>query len=323
MPALSVIVPVYNVEPYIARCARSLFGQSLKDIEYLFIDDCTPDRSVDILKEVLEEFPERKPQVRILRMPQNSGQARVRMYGISQAAGDYVIHCDSDDYVDTDMYSALYAAAAEGDLDIVACNCMRRAGGNWETVRQSFAPGRELEDILYIRSYSGLCCRLVRRSLLEDIVPPVGNMGEDLVISVQAVARAKRFGSVPRALYYYETRPDSISRQSGAEAAVARSKSYADNVSVLVKALTESYGLAPGSDDLVFLKYNSRHWLEPLVHIPEYYRIWRNTFPEIDRRFLWIRGISAEDKFWFAAIHLRLFRPIKSITGRLRGRKAQ
>ena len=75
MPAVSVIVPVYKVEPYIARCARSLFGQTLKDIEYIFIDDCTPDRSIEVLREVLEEYPERKEQVRIFRMPENGGQA--------------------------------------------------------------------------------------------------------------------------------------------------------------------------------------------------------------------------------------------------------
>ena len=52
MPAVSVIIPVYQVEPYMARCARSLFGQTLEDIEFLFIDDCSPDRSIDVMREV-------------------------------------------------------------------------------------------------------------------------------------------------------------------------------------------------------------------------------------------------------------------------------
>ena len=56
MPKISVIVPVYNVEKYIERCARSLFEQTLEDIEYLFIDDCTQDRSIDILLQVLEDL---------------------------------------------------------------------------------------------------------------------------------------------------------------------------------------------------------------------------------------------------------------------------
>ena len=76
MPAVSVIVPVYNVEPFVARCVRSLFSQTLEDLEFIFIDDCTPDRSMEVIREVLErEFPAREPQVRFFQMPENSGQA--------------------------------------------------------------------------------------------------------------------------------------------------------------------------------------------------------------------------------------------------------
>ena len=56
MPAVGVIIPVYKVEPYAARCARSFFGQTLEDIEYIFVDDCSPDRSIEIIKEVLAEY---------------------------------------------------------------------------------------------------------------------------------------------------------------------------------------------------------------------------------------------------------------------------
>ena len=100
MPKVSVIIPVYGVEKYIEKCARSLFEQTLDDIEYLFVDDCTPDKSVDILKHILEEYPHRKSQVVIHRMEQNSGQAVVREWGVKNAKGDFIIHCDSDDWVD-------------------------------------------------------------------------------------------------------------------------------------------------------------------------------------------------------------------------------
>ena len=122
MPKVSVIVPVYGVEKYIDRCARSLFEQTLDDIEYLFIDDCTPDRSIDILQQVLDEYPQRKPQVVIHRMEKNSGQAAVRKWGMQNATGEYVIHCDSDDWVDTDMYRAMYEKAKEEEADVVVCD---------------------------------------------------------------------------------------------------------------------------------------------------------------------------------------------------------
>lgn len=107
MPKVSIIIPVYGVEKYIERSARSLFEQTLDDIEYLFIDDCTPDKSVEILKRVLEEYPHRKSQVVIHRMEQNSGQAKVREWGMRNATGEYVIHCDSDDWVDMHMYEEI------------------------------------------------------------------------------------------------------------------------------------------------------------------------------------------------------------------------
>ena len=121
MPKVSIIVPVYGVEKYIERCARSLFEQTLDDIEYLFIDDCTPDKSVEILKRVLEEYPHRKSQVVIHRMEQNSGQAKVREWGMRNATGEYLIHCDSDDWVDMDMYRIMYEEAKRTDADIVMC----------------------------------------------------------------------------------------------------------------------------------------------------------------------------------------------------------
>ena len=56
MPKVSVIIPVYGVEKYIERCARSLFEQTLNDIEYIFVDDCSPDKSIEILERIIEEY---------------------------------------------------------------------------------------------------------------------------------------------------------------------------------------------------------------------------------------------------------------------------
>ena len=78
MPKVSVIVPVFGVEKYIERCARSLFEQTLDDMEFIFVDDCTPDCSIEILKDVLSSYPQRQVQTRIYRMPCNSGLHNVR-----------------------------------------------------------------------------------------------------------------------------------------------------------------------------------------------------------------------------------------------------
>ena len=99
-PKVSIIVPIYRVEEYIERCAESLFAQTFDDIEYIFVDDCSPDKSVEILQRTLEKYPHRKRLTRIERLSSNSGQAAVRRQGIQLASGDYTVHCDSDDWMD-------------------------------------------------------------------------------------------------------------------------------------------------------------------------------------------------------------------------------
>ena len=87
MPKVSVIVPVYKVEKYIEKCVRSLFGQTLDDIEYIFVNDCTPDASMEVLQNVLEEYPARKSQVKIFNHTINTGQSGARRDGMRMATG--------------------------------------------------------------------------------------------------------------------------------------------------------------------------------------------------------------------------------------------
>ena len=121
-PKVSVIVPVYKAEKYIEKCARSLFEQTLDDIEYIFINDCTPDKSIEILHKVLEEYPKRKDQVKIIHHETNKGIATSRNTGLNATTGTYIIHCDSDDWVEPNMYETMYNKAVEGNYDIVSCD---------------------------------------------------------------------------------------------------------------------------------------------------------------------------------------------------------
>ena len=90
-PKVSIIVPIYRVEEYIERCAESLFAQTFDDIEYIFVDDCSPDKSVEILQRTLEKYPQRKRLTRIERLSSDSGPAagrrgRQRLGGLRHAA---------------------------------------------------------------------------------------------------------------------------------------------------------------------------------------------------------------------------------------------
>ncbi len=320
MPAVSVIIPVYKVEPFMARCARSLFGQTLEDIEFIFVDDCTPDGSIGAMRKVLEEFPQRKDQVTVYRMPRNSGQAAVRMQGMALARGEYIIHCDSDDYVDADAYAALYGKARAEDLDVVTCN-LATVGQDGRLIERFQGECTSVARMLEGRQRWNLVCRLTRRTLCEDLTAPVSNVGEDMVISVQTQLKARRTGHVDRTLYFYCMREDSITNTEGREALVARWESLMKNARLLVGLLEDRYGYTGEEPEIVHFKYKCRRMLMPLVHIPEYRRRWKNTFPEVDRKVLFLRSCSLEEKLWFSLIHLRLYHPVKRITGWFRNHR--
>lgn len=122
MYSVSVIIPVFNVEKYIERCAVSLFEQTLSSIEYIFINDCTPDNSMEVLKKVLERYPLRAKHALIVNNEKNLGVAMSRDKGHFIAKGEYVIDCDSDDWIEPEMYEKLYRKAKLNDSDIIVCN---------------------------------------------------------------------------------------------------------------------------------------------------------------------------------------------------------
>ena len=207
MPKVSVIIPVYGVEKYISRCARSLFEQTLDDIEYIFIDDCTKDNSIGVLYEVLEQYPQRKKQVQIVKLPINSGQAAARKRGMKLATGDYVIHCDGDDWVDVEAYDKMWRKAVETNSDIVFCEFYTTDGDNYSHIHNKLDALNKENILLMIvsRMLWSLCGGLVRRSIISNnqIIYPTANNGEDFAIMIQQIYYAQRFAYIGEPLYYY------------------------------------------------------------------------------------------------------------------------
>lgn len=119
LPTVSVIVPVYGVEKYIERCARSIFVQTYKDFEVIFVDDCSKDNSIAILKGVIEEYP--AVDCRIIRHERNRGLSAARNTGVTAAFGKYILHVDSDDWIEPEMIGCLVKKATETNADIVIC----------------------------------------------------------------------------------------------------------------------------------------------------------------------------------------------------------
>ena len=135
MIKVSVCIPVYGVEKYIERCARSLFNQTMKDeIEFIFVNDCTKDKSIEILQKILLEYPNRKKQVKILHHSVNKGLTGARNTALATASGDYIIHCDSDYWVDPDLYEVMYNLAILEKADIVCCPIIEEKGNDRQRI---------------------------------------------------------------------------------------------------------------------------------------------------------------------------------------------
>lgn len=291
MPNVSVIIPVYGVEQYIERCVRSLFEQTLDDIEYLFIDDCTPDKSIEILKQVLEEYPQRKNQVVIHRMEYNSGQAKVREWGMRNATGEYVIHCDSDDWVAPDMYEQLYKLAVQNDYDMVWCDYFRSDGIHHEYIKQESNTGTlDLVGNMLAGSSSKLigsvCNRLYKRRLHQGIVFPTENMNEDLVIVTQLVLACKKIGYLPKALYYYYINPTSICMQPNEQAILRNLNGAVANNDLLMSVLEKRGLLTILEQQIVSKKIACKELLIPLLGQRKYRDLWRSTFAEVNSQII-------------------------------------
>ena len=205
---VSILVPVYGVEKYIECCAVSLFEQTYEDLEYIFVDDCSPDHSIDILQQVLERYPERKPQVNIVRLKENGGLGNARKVSFEQATGDYVTFVDSDDFISVSMVELLANKARETGADVIdggyACYSDNR-------VRHLVAPSRDSQSV-YLKKLllqhvvtNQIWARLIsRRFLLEQhlFFQPGINMAEDYSMVPRILLKA-RWSTIKDIIYYY------------------------------------------------------------------------------------------------------------------------
>ena len=113
---LSIIVPVYNVEPYLRRCIDSILAQTFTDFELILVDDGSPDNCPAIC----DEYAEKDPRIVVIHK-QNGGLSDARNAGLDIARGEYIGFVDSDDYIDAEMYEKMYNAAIMHNSDIVSC----------------------------------------------------------------------------------------------------------------------------------------------------------------------------------------------------------
>lgn len=310
MPKVSVIIPVYGVEKYIERCARSLFEQTLDDIEFIFVDDCTNDRSFEVLESVLLDYPQRQMQVKIVRHNHNKGLPSARRSGIEVAEGDYLIHCDSDDWVNINMYQLMYEKAIESQADIVVCDYAKSDGQKIFFYKGSLHTGKEqfIRDCCSMKSSWALWNKLVRTSLLKNnIVFPTQNMGEDMALILQIIIKSNFIAYVPKQLYYYYINPKSISRDASEMNAIRTYNQLKDNTELVLDIFEREGMIEEYASCIVSLKWNVKTRLWPLVNNSNYRKMWSNTYSEINNKIIWNSNIKLFYKILYLLTLIRIF----------------
>lgn len=214
-PLVSVLVPIYNVEKYIERCARSIFEQAYENLEIIFVNDCTPDNSVGVLRKVLAEYPNRIAQTQIINHEKNLGLAGARLTGLKTSTGKYIQNIDSDDYIDKNMISEMVALAEQEKADITICDFMYVYTNKKEHiyVNPPLDPLSCLECVLVGIVHSSVCNKLIRRDLFINnrIHQFVGlDLREDFSVLYKLVYYCKRIAYLPKAYYYYRQNASSM-----------------------------------------------------------------------------------------------------------------
>lgn len=301
---LTVVIPIFRVEAFIERCARSLMEQTLDNVEYIFVDDCSPDGSINILRHVLKEYPQRN--VKIIRHNINRGLPAARNTGLAHATGKYIFHCDSDDYIECDALERMYKKAIETDADIVYSDWYLTfpLKERYMSCPAYTRPKKALQALLHGTMKYNVWNKLVRRSLYVDhnISFPEGHgMGEDMTM-ILLFAQARSVTYLPYPTYHY------VRQNENAYTAINSEASHEDllyNANYVIKTLT---GHIPEKDIACF-KLNVKYPLLISDKLEDYDR-WLQWFPEANK-YISFHQVSARAQLLEKSAKIRFFLPLR------------
>lgn len=232
MVKVSVIVPIYNVEKYLAECIESLCAQTLKDIEIILVDDGSPDNSGAIC----DKYAAKDARIKVIHK-ENGGVSAARNDGLAIATGDYVIFVDSDDYIPNDAYEKMYAKAQETNVDIVLAD-LYQVKGETEIYAKFFkepfvtSDRKFLDKLIEANFYNTYCpnppengpafgyggptTKLVRRAMLNEnnikFDVTVKGIFDDIIYSAYVFAVARSVAYITEPVYYYRLLETSITQ---------------------------------------------------------------------------------------------------------------
>ena len=207
-PLISVIVPIYNVAPYLRKCLDSLKNQTMKEIEVICIDDGSTDGSGEIAEEYKSD---EWPIFRIIHT-ENRGLSAARNRGIDEAKADWLMFVDSDDWVEPGFCEIPYEAAIENKTDMVLFRCNRATekGRIKRSCPGEISTGLVQHDVALAIGGTSIWNKLYKATLFDKLCFPEGHVYEDIAITHKVIYRAESIKSTENRLYNYRYRKGSI-----------------------------------------------------------------------------------------------------------------
>lgn len=212
-PLISVIIPVYGVEKYIAQCLESIINQTYKNLEIIIINDGTKDRSAEIAK----EYAAKDSRIKVYDF-ENGGLSVARNRGLEIATGDYISYIDSDDWLDTKMYETLLDAAMKNDADMVKCGVIETNNDKEDEIAFSStkiitnekheAFENYFNGMLWTLAWNGL----YKKELAKKVKFPDNVVHEDNYSSGMFLYLAKKIVVIPFCGNYYRVNDAGISK---------------------------------------------------------------------------------------------------------------
>ena len=219
MIRVSLIVPIYGVEPYIGKCADSVLSQTYPYIQFIFVNDGTRDRSMEILRERVDrKYAALKERI-IFVDKENEGLPYARATGLAYADGDYVMHVDSDDWLEPDAVASLAAEAERTGADIVFHDFWKEYATRSKLDREKdYTASTKMQYIKGLYTYAAygyLWNKFARRSLYDGVFVPKYNMHEDIVTASQLIFKASSLVHLAKPLYHYRRDNPSATTRTG------------------------------------------------------------------------------------------------------------
>lgn len=217
---ISLIVPIYGVEKYIAKFAESALDQTYQDLQFIFVNDGTKDRSMEILRDLIANRYAHLQSRIVIVDKENGGLPSARKAGLDVAEGEYVLFADSDDWMETDAVEKVMAKADETHADIIYFDLIKEYGNRTSYKREREYTGATKEDFIVnmfnYKSFGYTVTKCFKRRLYTENViyfPKLG-MHEDIYLMSQIIFHAKSLVHIPEALYHYrKDNPDSFCAQ--------------------------------------------------------------------------------------------------------------